>query len=178
MKTSTNNYDFSLSKAPWLQLCRGIRSNQLYTFLKWYIQFFNFMFFFQTETLLLRAEKRGLCDCFHAIHWNEHWDLANGHLFILKMLFNKLLEDTECKSCHTTRKTIFIQTGTAQIIFALMCFISTVCNIASAEMSTEETAPKSRSWVLCEDSISLFWYFKPKIVPGLSGQPLSTCELP
>lgn len=45
MKTSTNNYDFSLSKAPWLQLCGGIRSNQLYTFLNWYIQFFDFMVF-------------------------------------------------------------------------------------------------------------------------------------
>lgn len=115
MKTSTNNDDFSLSKAPWLQLCRGIKSNQLYTLPKWYIQFFDFMFFLQTETLLMRAEKRGLCDCFRAIHWNEHWDLANGHLFIFKMQFNKLQEDTEHKLCHTTRKTIFIQTGTAQL---------------------------------------------------------------
>lgn len=45
MKTITNNYDFSLSRAPWLQLCRGIRSNQLYTLLKQYIQFFDFMVF-------------------------------------------------------------------------------------------------------------------------------------
>lgn len=124
MKTSTNNYDFSLSRAPWLQLCRGIRSNQLYTLLKWYIQFFDLIvvfFFIQTETLLLRAEKRGLCDCFRAIHWNEHWDLANGHLFIFKMLFSKLQEDTECKLCPTIRKSIFIKTGIAQL--DSFCFV-------------------------------------------------------
>ncbi|OXB59767.1 hypothetical protein ASZ78_014906 [Callipepla squamata] len=28
----------------------------------------SFFFFLQTETLLLRAEKRGLCDCFPAMH--------------------------------------------------------------------------------------------------------------
>lgn len=177
MKTSTNNYDFWLSKVPSLQLCRGIRSDQLYTLLKCCF-LLCFFFFPQTETLLLRAEKRGLCDCFRAIHWKEHWDLANGHLLIFKMLFIKFQEDTECKFCHTARRTIFIQTGTAQNGFALMCFILTVCDIASAEMSTEETVPKSRSWFLCKDSISLFWYFKPKIVLGLSGQRLSTRELP
>lgn len=69
----------------------------------------------RTESLLLRAEKRGLCDCFPAILWNGHWDLANGHLLIFKMLFNKLQEDTECKLCPTTRKTISIQTGIAQL---------------------------------------------------------------
>jgi len=59
-----------------------------------------------------------------------------------------------------------------------MGFIITECDIASAEVSTEETMPKSHSCVLGKDSISLFWYFKPKIVLGLSDQPLSTCELP
>lgn len=126
MKTSNNNYDFSLSRAPWLQLCRGIRSNQLYTLLKQYIQFFDFMgfclvFFFQTEALLLRAEKRGLCDCFRAIHWSKLWDLANGHLLIFKMLFSKLQEDTECKLCPTIRKRIFIKTGIAQLDY--FCFV-------------------------------------------------------
>lgn len=127
MKTSTNNYDFSLSRAPWLQLCRGIRSNQLYILLKQYIQIFDFMgfclvfFFFQTETLLLRAEKRGLCDCFRAIHWNEHWESANGLLFIFKMLFSKLQEDTECKLCPTIRKSIFVKTGIAQSDY--FCFV-------------------------------------------------------
>lgn len=71
--------------------------------------------FLQAETLLLRAEKRGLCDCFRAIHWIDRWDLANEHLFVFKMLFNKLQEDTECKLCHTARKRTFIPTGTAQL---------------------------------------------------------------
>lgn len=186
MKTITNNYDFSLSRAPWLQLCRGIRSNQLYTLLKQYTQFFDFMVFlwvlfsfFQTETLLLRAEKRGLCDCFHAIHWNGHWDLANGHLFIFKMLFSKLQEDTECKLCPTIRKSIFIMTGIAQLDY--FCFVVVYhysmwyCIFWNVK---RRNSAKVLLMGLCKDRILLFWYFKPKIVPGLSGQPLGLCELP
>lgn len=78
-------------------------------------------FLFQTETLLLRAEKRGLCDCFRAIHWNKHWDLANGHLLIFKMLFSKLQEDTECKLCPTIRKRIFYQNRYISVRLFLLC---------------------------------------------------------
>lgn len=98
------------------------------------------------------------------------------YVFIFKTLLNKLQEDAECR---TTRKQFLSkQVQPSQILFPLMCFISTVCDIASAEMSKEEAVLMSHSWALCKDSISLSCYFKPKIVLRLSGQPLSLCKLP
>lgn len=143
MKTSTNNYDFSLSKALWLQLCGGFRSNRQYTLLKWYTHFFDFMFvffFFRQKPSSWEWKREA-----SVIAFVQYTEMSTGIWPVDVYSFLKCCSVNCRKVPSAGCATIFIQTGAVQSdnfcfdVFRYYCTRYCICRNVNRRSSAKDS---------------------------------------